>query len=174
MTLKPIHWTVIQQIGGQVSKYVVFLVLAFLLPPRDFGVIGLTLTWIAFILVFAEIGFSAALIQRPTLEAGHLSATFYLNIGLGIILTLLSIASAKPVALFYRLPEIQDIIIVLSFNFIINALSLTQLALAQREFRFKDLAIRDIAASLFGGLARHCLCLSRLGRLESYCPTISQ
>lgn len=144
-------WSFIQTIGKQGTTFIVLAILAMFLDPTDFGIIGMALTWVAFIQVFSEIGFGAALIQRQNVKSKHFSTVFFVNVVSGILLTFIGIICSWPCALFFKTPEIQPVMAVLSSGFIINSFSLTQLVIAQKELRFKDLAIRDISASLFGG-----------------------
>jgi PST family polysaccharide transporter len=145
-------WSIIQTIGKQGTTLLIFAILALLLNPNDFGILGMALVWIAFIQVFAEIGFGAALIQRQNVNSKYFSTIFFINVGVGVLLTLISIILSRPCAIFFKTPELQPIMIVLSLSFIINSFSLTQIAIAQKELRFKELAIRDISASLIGGV----------------------
>ena len=160
---RPWAWAVAQQVGRQSANYVVFVLLALLLTPRDFGVVSLAASWIAFLSVFGELGFGAALVQRPKLEPGHLSTTFALNIGAGAVLTLLGVATAEPLARFFHTPEAAPVFLALSFGFLLNAPGLSQAALAQRELRFRDLALRDTAAALMGGAVGIVLALTGWG-----------
>jgi O-antigen/teichoic acid export membrane protein len=149
---RSLEWSFVQQIGRQVSSYAVFAALALLLPARDFGVTAMAWTWLAFITLFGELGFGVALIQRPNVESRHLSSVFVLNCFLGVLLTAIGIAAAGMFARFYRTPEVGPVAAALSLNFLLNALVFTQTALAQRELRFRQLAIRDISASVVGGV----------------------
>ena len=160
---RPWAWAVAQQVGRQSANYVVFVLLALLLTPRDFGVVSLAASWIAFLSVFGELGFGAALVQRPKLEPGHLSTTFALNIGAGAVLTLLGVATAEPLARFFHTPEAAPVFLALSFGFLLNAPGLSQAALAQRELRFRDLALRDTVAALMGGAVGIVLALTGWG-----------
>ena len=78
-------------------------------------------------------------------------------------MTLIGITLSWPCALFFKTPQLQPIVAVLSFGFIINSFSLTPLAFLQKKLRFKDLAIRDISASLIGGIAGIILALLKFG-----------
>jgi PST family polysaccharide transporter len=148
---RSLEWSFVQQIGRQVSSYAVFAALALLLPARDFGVTAMAWTWLAFITLFGELGFGVALIQRPSLESRHLSSVFVLNCLLGLLLAALGVAASGMIARFYRTPEVGPVAAALSINFLLNAVVFTQTALAQREFRFRQLALRDIVASVAGG-----------------------
>lgn len=144
-------WAVVQVVGRQGSSLLIFYILSRLLAPKDFGLLGMAVCWIGFVNVFSELGFSAALIQRKELEEKHISTTFYLNVILGLLLTVVGIGVSYPAALFFDSNELQPIISVLSVSFLINSLSLTQMAIAQRELQFSKLAIRDFSASVMGG-----------------------
>jgi O-antigen/teichoic acid export membrane protein len=156
-------WAMAQQVGRQSANYVVFLLLALLLTPHDFGVVSLAASWIAFLSVFGELGFGAALVQRPRLEPGHLSTTFALNLGAGAALAVLGVVTAGPLARFFHTPEAAPVFGALSLGFLLNAPGLSQAALAQRELRFRDLALRDSAAALAGGAVGIVLALTGWG-----------
>lgn len=146
-------WSFVKQIGGQASNLLIFFVLALFLGPADYGILGMSITWIAFISVFSEMGFGAALIQKQNIGSKHFSTVFFLNIVSGVLLTLIGIILSWPAALFFKTPEVQPIMAVLSVSFVINSFSLTQMAIAQKKMNFRALAIRDILASLIGGIA---------------------
>ena len=144
-------WALIQTIGRQSVTLVVFLLLAAILSPEDFGVLAMVMTWIGVMQAFSEMGFGSAIIQRKDIDDGHLSTTFYINVVSGGIFSLLGVALAGPCAYFFKTPKVQPIMAVASFGFLINSFSLTQLALATRELRFKDIAYRDMSAGIVGG-----------------------
>lgn len=156
-------WSIIQVIGKQGISVVVFAVLAALLPPEDFGLIGMAIIWIAFLDSFFEAGFGSALIQRQNVTDQHYSSVFALNIVMGICLTIFGIALSWPAALLFQTPALQPVMAVLSLGFLMTALSLTQVSLAQKELRFKDLAIRDVISTSISGIAGISAALYGLG-----------
>lgn len=145
-------WAIVQQVGTQGINYLIFIILTLLIDPKDLGLLGVAMVWISFLQVFSEVGFSAALIQRPEVEPQHLSTTFFINISLGILLSLIAFALSSYVALFFKISELRPIIQVLSIIFLVNSFSLTHVAIAQRGLKFRSLAIRDICATLIGGI----------------------
>jgi O-antigen/teichoic acid export membrane protein len=156
-------WSIAQQVGRQGTSYVVFLILALLLSPENFGIVSLGASWIAATSVFAELGFGAALVQRKDITSGHLSTTFAINTVLGGALTVAGLGLAGPLARLFGVPAASTVFQALSITFLLNAVSLTQVALAQRDFRFRDLAVRDIGASLIGGIVGIVLALLGFG-----------
>lgn len=163
MTDRSILWSIIQQVGAQTTSYLVFIVLSLLLNPKDFGILAMATAWTAFILVFSDVGFSAALIQRKETESKQLNSTFFMNVALGFLLSLFGVVSSWPIASFYKAPALQPIIAVLSIGFLINSFAITQNAMALRELRFKALAIRDIVGSAVGGIVGIVLACLRFG-----------
>lgn len=172
MTGRPALWAVAQQIGKQGVQYLVFAVLAVLLSPQAFGVVATAMIWIAFMLVFSELGFGAALIQRATITPQHLSSVFLLNLAVGALLAGFGWLSSYPFAWLMRVPEAQPVVAVLSLAFVSDAFSLTQIAVAQRELRFRTLAIRDIGAALIGGSVGVALALRGAGAWSLVAQTL--
>lgn len=156
-------WSIIQVIGRQGITFLIFTTLAIILSPADFGVLGMAMVWIAFIQTFSEMGFGAALIQRQNVDSKHFSTIFFINVAAGIVLTFIGIIISWPSAFFFKTPEVQPIMAFLSFGFVINSFSLTQMTIAQKEMRFRDLAMRDISASLIGGITGIILALLKYG-----------
>ena len=156
-------WSVVQQIGGQIATMLVFFALAALLPPSDFGLVGMAGAWLAVLTAFGETGFGAALIHRDELRSEHLSSIFGINLAMGVALTLVGAALSWPAAGLFRTPALQPVMAALSLGFLVRAFGLTQAALAQRELRFRALAIRDLVASLAGGAVGIGLALSGFG-----------
>jgi PST family polysaccharide transporter len=156
-------WSIVQQIGGQVATMIVYFALAALLPPRDFGLVGMAGAWLAVLNTFCEVGFGAALIQREQVRPEHLSSTFAVNLVVGAALTLLGIALSYPAARFFSTPDLQPVMAVLSLAFLMRSVGLTQVALAQRELRFRALAVRDVSANVLGGAVGLALAFAGYG-----------
>jgi O-antigen/teichoic acid export membrane protein len=150
--IKGVLWSAIQNWGRQAIAFIVFFLLARLLGPEAFGLVASASVFLAVIEVFLDQGFSAALIQRQELEPEHLDTAFWTNIGIGLLLTMFSIATAGWVANFFRQPDLTTIIRWLSLSFIFVALSSVQEAIFQRKLDFKPLAVRELAAVSAGGL----------------------
>jgi teichuronic acid exporter len=156
-------WSVVQVLGRQGITLLIYLFLAFLLNPSDFGILGMAMTWIAFIQTFSEMGFGAALIQKQDLTPDYYSTVFYINVSLGLLLTALGILLSWPCAIFFKTPAVQPIMAVLSISIVVNAFSLTHSIIAQKELRFRELAVRDIVSSVVGGVVGVTFALLKFG-----------
>lgn len=126
-------------------------VLAALLGPRDFGLISIALIYIFFLQMFLDQGLATALIQRKDLEQEHLDAVFWMDLGLSLVLLLMSGVLGRWWAKVNHAPEAALIISVISVSIVIEALSVVQTALLRRQMDFKSLSIRTNASVVLSG-----------------------
>jgi PST family polysaccharide transporter len=152
-TLTGIAWTSVARAVGQVGSFVVTLLLARLLEPSDFGLIGMALVLSGFLALMGELGLGAALVQRADLDERHRSSAFWLSVGTGLLFALLLALSAPAIAAFYREPRLVPVIRMLSIDFVIAPLRSVQSALLSRNMAFRALAAVEItgviASSVF-------------------------
>lgn len=122
------------------------VVLARLLRPSDFGLVAMVTAITGLGQAFADLGLSEATIQRPDITQKQVSTLFWINVGIGLVLTLVTAALAPFFVWFYREPRLLKITFVVSLTFIIGGLRVQHDALLRRQMRFMLLAIRDITA----------------------------
>lgn len=145
-------WTTIQQWANKFVSFITFTLLARLLEPDSFGLIALAGTFLAFINLFLDQGFSTAIVQRKDLEDKHLDTAFWTNIGIAVLMTLITLFSAETVANFFSEPNLTPVIRWLSLSFLIASLNSVQAALFRRQLNFKLLAIRSLVATFVGAV----------------------
>jgi O-antigen/teichoic acid export membrane protein len=102
-------------------RLVSLMVLARLLGPKDFGLVGMVTAFTGVLILFRDFGLSAAAIQRPIVTEEQLSALFWINILVGAGLTLLTVAMAPVIATFYHEPRLVGVTAALACSFIFNA-----------------------------------------------------
>jgi len=124
------------------------VVLARLLSPGDYGILAMAMAVTSFAGLFRDFGLSAAAVQQATLTQSQQSNLFWVNVGLGVVLTLALSAASPLVARFYQEPEVLWILVTLSANFLIVSLSAQSGALLVREMRFG----RQATATLCGAV----------------------
>ena len=151
-TATGLMWTTGAKVGQQLLQFVITVVLARLLVPADFGLVGLIAVFTGFATVLIDFGFSGALIQRTDIEPRHLSSAFWLNIATGAALTLVFAAASPGIAWFYGRPELLAIAAVWGIDFFLNAFSAVQGAIVQRSMRFRRLAVIETAATAGSGV----------------------
>ena len=122
------------------------MVLARLLDPKDFGLLGMVTAFTGVLSLFRDFGLSAAAVQRSTVSEEQSSTLFWVNILVGALLTLIAVALAPAVATFYREPRLALVTSIVAVGFLINAAGVQHSALLQREMRFTSLAWIDVAS----------------------------
>ncbi len=128
------------------------MVLARLLEPRDFGLVGMVTAVTGVLGLFKDFGLSAATVQRKSITDEQISALFWINVLVGVILMFLSIAAAPFLAAFYHEPRLFWVTVILGTGFLFNAAGVQQWALLERQMRFVTLSVIDIVA-LSSGIA---------------------
>jgi PST family polysaccharide transporter len=156
-------WTVVERIGNLILRYAITIILARLLTPEDFGLVGMVYVFTGFAVMFSELGFSAALVQKEEIEERHLSSIFWINLVAGIIITLLFVGLAPLIAGFYRVSALIPIVIALSLNFAIGSLNDVQTAIFQRELQFRVLSLVNLISISLSGVISILLALLGFG-----------
>jgi O-antigen/teichoic acid export membrane protein len=135
--------------GGQfLIQSVATVVLARLLTPADFGLVAMVSTVTGLGQAFADLGLSEATIQRKEISHDQVSALFWINVAIGVGLTLITVAFAPVLARFYRDARLVNITLLVSLTFLIGGLRVQPDAILKRQMRFSSLAIRDVASYL--------------------------
>ena len=147
--VKGTGWTVVSRLGSQVFSIVSVTIVARLVAPEAYGLVGMAQVLIGFAGLFRDIGTAAAIVQRQDLDEELLSSVFWLNLALGAAVTAACLAIAPGVAWFYRQPAVLPVFQALSLSFLIASCSNVHAALAMRRFQFA----RITAAELSGGAA---------------------
>ncbi len=124
------------------------MVLARLLEPKDFGLVAMVTAVTGIFDLFKTAGLSIVTIQRSEISDEQVSTLFWVNVGVGGLLAVLTFAMAPALAAFYREPRLFWIAFALAFGFLVNAAGVQHSALLQRQMRFGTLAAIDMACLL--------------------------
>jgi len=151
-TIAGLKWSVISQIARQATQFTITVILARLLSPGDFGTIAMVTVFTNFVSIFSEMGMSGALIQNQDVNDRHFASAHWLNVFVGLCLSLLLIAASPFIAAFYNTAIIKPVLMVLSINFFLSSFVIIQQTILTKEMDFKKLAVRDIAALFFSGI----------------------
>jgi O-antigen/teichoic acid export membrane protein len=144
-------WEFIGKFSLHVSGFIVSIFLARLLEPRDFGIMAIVLVLSSIARVFVESGFSAALIQKKNVTHLDYSSVFYFNLVISCLFASLTILISNQMATFYAIPELALIIKVVSSLFIINSLSMVQIVILQKKFKFKAISQVSVTSGVVSG-----------------------
>jgi O-antigen/teichoic acid export membrane protein len=157
-----IAWTAGAKWASQILTWLCLLVVARLLEPRDFGVVGVAGVYLGLIAVFSEFGFGSAVITLRNLTVNEIAQINSFSVISGAVGFLVSCALALPMGRFFRSPELPAVIVVMSTNFLILGFKTVPCSVLQRDFRFKRLSIIDSSAAITQSLC--VLLLAWLGR----------
>jgi O-antigen/teichoic acid export membrane protein len=126
------------------------MVLARLLEPADFGLVGMVAAFTGVLNLLRDFGLSCATIQRAIVTDEQISNLFWINVFTGGALALLLVVAAPEVAAFYREPRLIAVTVVLALGFLFNAAGVQHGAVLQREMRFSALAVINTTAQALG------------------------
>jgi len=142
-------------------QFVTLAVLARLLSPSDFGLMGMIMVVVGFAQAFADMGLSNAIIQRQGVEEEHLSSFFWINVFAGIVL-FVCILLCRPIAvLYFKQPALSDYLIFAAFIFLITPLGQIFTKKKKKELRFKTLSKIEIAGSFVYSISTIGLALAK-------------
>ena len=162
-TILGIIWAGFGSIGSQAIHYIVLLILAWLLEPEDFGLLGIAMMFILFTQAITELGFGAAIIQHPEIKEPGLSTAFWSNLLIGTILGLLTYKGAAVVTEFIGDVDAAPLLEVLAVIFPITAVSVVPSALLEKQLEFRRLSTRDFASEVAFGVIGISLALLGYG-----------
>lgn len=145
-------WTFAQQFGNQIIGFVVSLILARLLLPEEFGLIGMISVVIAIGSSLLNSGLTQSLIRGKNLDQEDFSTVFYFNLTASVLLYILAYLLAPFIADFYDRPVLTNIVRLYCLTFITSAFSAVQMARLTKNMEFKTLAFIGIPSNLLGGV----------------------
>jgi O-antigen/teichoic acid export membrane protein len=126
------------------------MVLARLLSPKDFGLVGMVTAFTGVLTLFRDFGLSSAAIQRTTVTEEQISTLFWINTLLGALLGVVAVAMAPALAAFYHEPQLFGVTAILAAGFLFNAAGIQHSALLQRQMRFTVLAVISVVSLIVG------------------------
>ena len=118
--------------------------MARLLDPEDFGLLGMATVFTGFAAMFVSAGMSVATIQRESITRQQVSNLFWIASLLGLLIAGIVAASSPLIAWFYQEPRLVGVIIALSTSFIFSGLTIQHQALLRRGMQFRWMAAADV------------------------------
>lgn len=150
-TITSLKWQSIGRFSTVGLSFVFGIILARLLSPSDFGVLGVYAIFFAIAGTFIDSGFSNALIQRKTVTEEDCSTVFWFNTALGIFFYLIFFFTSPLLADFFEIPILEDIIKVTALNILIGALTAVQGTLYRKYLDFRTTAIVNVVSTVVSG-----------------------
>jgi O-antigen/teichoic acid export membrane protein len=149
---------------GQGSNFVLrvgsMVILARLLNPADFGLVGMVTACTGFLGLFRDAGLSMATVQRASINRVQTSTLFWINFAVGVLLAALCALAAPLLTRFYHEPRLLWVTVATGAGFVFNGVATQHRAMLQREMRFATLTAVDLIsllASIAVGIGMACL-----------------
>jgi len=139
------------------------MILARLLEPKDFGLLGMVTAFTGVLSLLRDFGLSAAAIQIATLSEEQSSTLFWINVLAGAMLTGAAMISAPIISGFYREPRLLLITMAVAVSFLLNGAGVQHSAILQRQMRFGALAIIDVTALVVSTVVAICAAMAGYG-----------
>lgn len=168
----------VARLGAQGANFVLriasLMILARLLGPDDFGLVGMVTAFTGVLSLFRDFGLSSAAIQRPHVTREEASTLFWINVLVGLLLGACALTFAPAVAAFYREPRLVKVTAALAAGFVFNAAGVQHGVILQREMRFTTLAIINTVSLVIGSAIGIAGALTGFGYWSLVAMTVAQ
>jgi len=158
-----IKWSFIDNLANSGITFLVGIVLARLLTPREFGILGLIYVFIAVSNAIVDGGFATALIRKYNASDNDFNTVFYTNLFIASILMISLCISSNSIALFFNEPILRFVTPIMSLLLIINAFTIIQRTIFVKLLDFKTQAKISLIASIGSGAIGIGLAILKFG-----------
>ncbi|EGH6682550.1 O116 family O-antigen flippase, partial [Escherichia coli] len=150
-TINSLKWSALERIFSQGIQLILMLVLARLLGPKAFGLIGMLAIFIAIGQVFIDSGFSSALIRKNDRTHIDYTTAFYFNVTVAILFYVVLFFSAPLIAKFYHQPELELLSKIIGLSLITNSFCVVPRTILTIAMDFKSQAKVSVLSVVLGG-----------------------
>lgn len=147
--VKNFIWRLAERCGAQIVTFIVSIVLARILAPKDYGTIALVTVFTTILQVFVDSGLGTALIQKKDADNLDFSSVFFFNFAVCLILYLCMFISAPFIAEFYNDVSLTPVVRVISLTIVISGVKGIQQAYVSRHMMFKRFFFSTIGGTIF-------------------------
>lgn len=151
-TVSGLLWSIIDNLAKYGLQFIVGIILARLLSPTEFGLVGMITIFISISNSLVDSGFSQALIRKNNAEAKDFSTVFIFNLAFSIIVFCLLFFSANAIGSFFEQPKLVLLVRVFAINIIINAFALVQRTKLTKDLDFKTQTKISVLSGAISGL----------------------
>jgi teichuronic acid exporter len=165
-------WSLMENFSLQIVQFIVSVVLARILEPKDYGLIAITGIFTSISAAITDGGFEKTVIQKKDPSQIQISTIFYMNIFLGALMTLLLIISSPVIAVFFKEPALTPILEVIAFSIFLNSLGQMQQTLLMKELQFRKISYARIVGSWVSGISGVLMALNGFGVWSLVCSSL--
>ncbi len=151
-TFNGMQWGLLDNIANSGVTFLVGLILARMLTPTEFGILGIITIFINLSIVIIDGGFATALIRKPEATSDDYNTVFYANIIISVGLILILYLTSGAIADFFRQPQLAQVLPAMSIILLFNACSLIQKTILVKQLDFKSQALVSLVSSTTSGI----------------------
>ncbi len=150
-TVRGLFWSLLDNFAFIGIQFLIGIILARILAPREFGLIGIIVAFTTVAQAIVDCGFPSALIRKVDCRQTDYSTVFYCNLGISLVLTLILILSAGAIAQVFKEPRLEHLIQAVSFCIVINAAGVIQRTIFIKRIDFREQMIVSVISALGAG-----------------------
>ena len=150
--IKNLYWRLLEGFGSQGVSFVVSIILARLLEPSVYGKIAIVMVFTSLMQVVVDSGLGNALIQKKDADNLDFSSVFYCNIFFCLLLYAILFIAAPFIADFYKMPDLIQVLRVLSLTIVISGLRNVQQAYVSKHMLFKKFFFATLGGTIGGAV----------------------
>ena len=162
-TIGALLWNLLDRMGQQVLLFIVGILVANILSVEDYALVGMLAIFSAIANIIQDSGFSAALIQKKETTAEEFSSVFWFNLGMSILLYGVLMGCSPLIARFFNQPRLVELSAVIFLALPINALTIIQSTILNKQIRFKPLTQINLYSMTVSGIASLAMALTGCG-----------
>ena len=167
-TVKNFMWRFAERCGAQLVTFIVSIILARILSPKDYGTVALVTVFTTILQVFVDSGLSIALIQKKAADDLDFSSVFYFNFVVCIVLYIVMFLAAPAIARFYDDSSLIAIVRVISLTIVVSGVKGVQQAYVSRSMIFKRFFFATLGGTIFSAFFGIGLAYMRIWSLGNY------
>ena len=151
-TLKSFKWTALNSFGNRVVSFLLGIILARLLSPQDFGVVGMTAIFFALASIMVDSGLSTALVRKKNMTIEDSSTIFFFNIIVSSFCFIVLFFASPYIADFFHTPILVNIVRVSALSMVIGAFGSVHWTLMSKNVNFKTPALVSFPVNITSGI----------------------
>jgi teichuronic acid exporter len=156
-------WSFIESFSTKTVSFVIGIILARLLSPDDYGLMGMMSVIIAFSSILVNSGLNQSLIRKSDCNEEDLATVFYFNIVFSLFLYTIIYLFSSHISIFFDRVELELLLKVFSLVLVVNSFSIVQTTLLMKQLQFRSLTYAYLTAALFSGIVGIVMALSGFG-----------
>jgi O-antigen/teichoic acid export membrane protein len=143
-----LYWNTFVRIPAQVASFIISIIVARILMPKDFGIIGIAMMLIGYANMFTNLGFNQAIVQKQIKDKKTLDSIFTIDLAISFFLAVLFWWFAEAIAIFFKTPECKEVIRVMSLVFVITSFQALPSGILWRDMNFTVFALIETSQAI--------------------------